>query len=420
MHHVMATSQNNNNDEEITNDSNNMVPDVLLSLAKDARYLNQCQTLLLEILPEHSAESTLAAGLLYTVFVLMRKGKSLGQEALGIEYSNDSKWRLMIGSLVASTGLFAMRRLADSNDEGANGNPLTSNETLRGRQRQLVYQQQRQRMMQGASTITTSETSELSRRSNEASSVLVEPTLQIPTTSTQQSLTPPASLRHQVKALLRQVARQLVPGLSLFIADDGPHSVDTTNNNTNNNLSLGTWLLRLHLAWYLLDAKYPTVMHRLFRLQQQQQGNERKLSHRPSSVRIVGMLIVVQALGTLIPHLGSRFVQWLADCFPPSPPLTNAGSSIQFYSNNESHLIEGTTSTALNHTGTPSTATTGSIRSCVICRMDRLHPACSVKCGHVMCWSCLQQWVHPTQGVSDLSSAMSSARCFGIARICQW
>ena len=356
----MVASDESTEPAAAANHTANIVPDVLLSLAKDGRYLEQCRSLLSQLLLPHESlhqqgASLAAASVLYTLLVLLRQGKSLGQEAAGLKYSSD-KWKIVLGSLMASTGAYILRRLAHSavdNIDTINN----ANETLRGNQRRLIYQQQRQRMLGQATDATNNHVNLSQGMSDEPLAV-----------ERQAETSPSSQTLDQLRRMLQNLVVELVPGLSSGTSD-GPHSTETASNN----LSIGAWIMRLHLAWYLIDGKYPTWMHRLFRLHIQE--NESTLTHRPTTARLVGMLMVLQALGSLVPNLGSRLVMLVAQHISvatPEPP------AILFYSNHSQSVPPGST---------PG-------RSCVICRQPRLHPACSVKCGHVMCWSCLQQWVH--------------------------
>jgi hypothetical protein len=95
-----------------------IVPDGLLALAKDTRYVKECQSLFLQVLlslfPRRShflleQESWILASLLCLALGLKRttKGTSLGMETLGLQFpSTASRWKLVTTTLVALSWAF--------------------------------------------------------------------------------------------------------------------------------------------------------------------------------------------------------------------------------------------------------------------------------------------------------------------------
>ena len=344
-----------------------LVPDVLLAVAKDARYLDQCKSLLVQVLGtsnDHDDErrASLAATVFYVMLVLLRQGKSIGEETLGIEYET-KRWRLVVGSLVVAFGRHWAETLTTISNSST-GTENRNNEALRGSQRHAIFEQQRQRMIQQA---TVRDEQQISQNQTEDQRRSVS------------SAAGPLGIRWNIKALLKQLLTSLgTSSSSLFNGlAESPHLLESSSQ-VQPRASLGAWLVRLHLAWYCLDEEYPSVLHRIFRLKQRRM--ESRLVHRPNTARIVGMLILMQAFGSLVPKVGKRFARWWVERVSP-PDGSSSAPAIEFYSDAPS---------SQSNLSSSSTATT----SCVICRQERIHTACSVKCGHLMCWSCLQQWVH--------------------------
>jgi hypothetical protein len=393
--------------EDLSSDSSSrMISDVLLALAKDNRYLESCQRLLRQILSPSSSDpsfvvvvndatASLIARLLYTCLVLSRKSKSIGDESLRLEYRREDTWKLVGGSVVAAVGLYIMRRLTargDDDNENEANNIISDDEVsgrrrtnihdnLRGDQRRAIFEDQRRQMLSRGSRriVDVVENNERQKPAEVDRLVALPP-----------SLSRQVALRRQARRLVKQLAVALSPAFSVT---DGPHSIvfDETSrtSSTTHAAALGSWLARMHLAWYLLDGQYPTLMHRLLRFQYQQPTNKLRRPTTNNTVRIVGLLLLTQAVGTLVPALGKRVIQWWLLDRKPSRSNTPCAATIAFVSSPKDAVAARRI--PANKSSTQYLSTTTS--TCVICRQPRTHPACSVKCGHLMCWTCLQQWV---------------------------
>jgi Ring finger domain len=148
---------------------------------------------------------------------------------------------------------------------------------------------------------------------------------------------------------------------AIAAAADNPHSLP----NTTTVLTIGRWILRLHLAHYCLTGRYPTWVHCVWDLSLQRNQSTR-ISDPPNSHPLVAKLILIQAGATLAQSFARRFASYMA--------------SKQIASTREQHELCGPTNLL-------------SLQLCGICRMPRIHSAIPSSCGHVFCWTCLYQWV---------------------------
>jgi hypothetical protein len=341
----------------------NVVPESLLALAKDTRYVEECKILLLQVLrsvlPQRREElldrdAWYLSVVLYNLLITVRKGRTLGMEICGLRYPAEiARWKIVAASLGAASSIYALHRVtADRQDSSGPGT-----ESLRGTQRRQVYENQRQAML---------------RRANSTSDAVSSP-MRNAAGQGQQVSSAPSSIRGKMRELIQKLIQSLATAVSSSSRMEGPHAPVESQRRT---LTVGIWLLRLHLAYYCLTGTYPSWTHRLVGHTVEEDGSKRLVS-RPNNFRVVGILILSQAAGTAIQTISQQMTHWwidrssLSTLSPPTP-------SIKF---------EGVSSSS----STPSADTSGT--TCAICQQVRTHPACSTVCGHVFCWKCLQQWV---------------------------
>jgi peroxin-10 len=341
------------------NSESNVVPESLLALAKDTRYVEECKMLLLQVLrsvlPERredllDRDAWYLSVVLYNFLVVLRKGRTLGMEICGLRYPGEiARWKVVAASLATASSTYALHRAtADIEDSSGPGT-----ESLRGTQRRQIYENQRQAML---------------RRANSTSDVVSSP---MRNAGQEQVSSAPSSIRKRIRELIRKLLQSIVTAVSSSSRIEGPHAPVETQQRT---LTAGIWLLRLHLAYYCLTGNYPSWTHRLVGHTVEEDGSKRLVS-RPNNFRVVGILILAQATGTAIQTISQQLTHWWIDRSPStlSPPTP----SIKF---------EGYSSS----TSSPSSDQSG---TCAICQQIRKHPACPTVCGHVFCWKCLQQWV---------------------------
>ena len=79
------------------------IPERLLALAKDSRYISSCRELLSQILPRYdfdtmdSTTATAWAILLYSLLVVRRSGRTLGMEFMGLRPQSKTIWKRLAG-----------------------------------------------------------------------------------------------------------------------------------------------------------------------------------------------------------------------------------------------------------------------------------------------------------------------------------
>jgi Ring finger domain len=294
-------------------------------------------------------------------------------------------------------------RLTSSNSAGQQ----QQQETLHGRDRRHAYEQLRRQMMARASGgILTQE--------NIASSFpLQPPNLNFPATNTT-NVTRSDSIQQRIKNSLSRLCGSLLD--AAFISE-GPHEVPNLGPTTTT-YSVAAWLIRLHLAQYLITGNCPTIFHRMLGLRLKRNSGDSTISARPNLQRLIGVLILAQGSSTFVRNT----VNWLAtgvarileqrhqriQSSQGGSPQRTLDKELAYYFGD---AITGDHVEQFDHTGTASTdCPSTDLKSsqigfmdkqheqqtnlvCTICRMERLHPAAPVSCGHVCCWNCLMQWV---------------------------
>jgi hypothetical protein len=112
--------------------ASNVVPESLLALAKDTRYVEECKMLLLQvlrsILPERredllDRDAWYLSVILYNLLVILRKGRTLGMEICGLRYSERiARWKVVAASLATASSIYALHRAtADREDSSGPG-----------------------------------------------------------------------------------------------------------------------------------------------------------------------------------------------------------------------------------------------------------------------------------------------------------
>lgn len=145
--------------DSISNDL--LIPESMLSMAKDSRYIQQCQNLLLQVIEpiigryDSQSRSRLEKAtwflscIIYTVFVIAPTGRTLGMEVCGLSFTGVTKRSRLVGSLLAlATGAFAFDFISNRNTNDS----AASQEALRGRDRRQIHENLRRQMLQRASS----------------------------------------------------------------------------------------------------------------------------------------------------------------------------------------------------------------------------------------------------------------------------
>lgn len=345
--------------------TSDVIPETLLALAKDERYVRQCHELLKAILPGDSCPAGLS-WLLYSLLVVRRTNKTLGMEFCGLSVTNASSaaeaapgetiagkdannnrlWKLMALSSVVSIAI----EWHFSKPDRVHATDATASNALRGRERQLFHQRQRQAMLQRA-TETSQESNEVSESTGSSS---------IPNEAGSGTLDFRALLRK-----VKDVVKSTLLDLSVStVAQEGPHRVVTTRQGTE---TLAKWIIRLAMVRFLIYGNFPIWNLLGIRLKK---DHNNLLSNRPNLHRFVALLYLQQAAtaGLLgVVHAITKF--WVQrnrrrSVLPQTLEVPDTNVNLNLPSN----------------------------MSCGICKLPRSDPAISSNCGHVFCWKCLYQW----------------------------
>ena len=340
------------------------IPETLLALAKDERYVRQCQHLLNQILPGDSCLAGLS-WLLYSLLVVRRTNKTLGMEFCGLSVADDADdassspstgndsgnnrlWKLMALSATLSMAIeWYFRKAANDVQDTA------AADALRGRARHLFHQRQRQAMLQRGTTYTAQEP---------------EAAVSASTSDAEHSSGATAASRSfQLRTLLqklKEILKSTLLDLSVStVAQEGPHRIITTGQGAE---SLSKWIVRLIMVRFLIKGNF--FSWNLFGIRLTKDHNN-LLSNRPSLHRFIALLYLQQAATSgflrVVHVMTQLWVQYRRGNLSATQEMADAAE--QLYS-------------------------TSDMMSCGICKLPRVHPAISSHCGHVFCWRCLYQW----------------------------
>lgn len=381
---------------EVSDDGGTVIPESLLAIAKDGRYVKECEDLLLRVLhtitPWLSSRGVIERGeqnlqptaaffspILYSVLVLARTRRTAGMQVCNLEFSESlGRWKLVAGAMASAAWIYGMRSGA------AFQRPSNSSEWLTGVQRRQAFEDQRQEMVRRAATASSAEavpTADVSSLSSERGDSM-------PATCTVNATT----IFQRFRSLVEAVAKSLEPALSS--EPEGPHAIQDVSGRSSNARTLGMWLVRLHLALYCINGQFPSIIHRLLYRQplRLETGRSTALVHRPDSARIVGLLIATQAAWTLVQSVSRAAIYWWVDTTSALTPSDSSSQSCSIRFQGQAAIPVETENT------------------CAICHQIRRFPACPVACGHVFCWHCLQQWVASNAAACPLCRKPSAAR----------
>lgn len=359
--------------------SEKVIPESLLAAAKDHRYVKECERLLLLVgqeigisrqkMKRWERTAEFSASLLYILTILARKKRTAGMEVCGIEYSKPS--HTVFGAVFSAIGIYIVRLVGATSE--ASRDQDNHRESLSGQNRRRAFEQQHQDMIQRANASLSISSATASQHETGSEERIA---LSQHKTGSEERIAWP--FLERTNQFARYVLRSLYPAVSMPL--EGPHVARSDDFQHSTQIhTIAAWILRLHLAMFCIHGQFPSFLHRIIYRSSEclEKGrNDTVLVHRPDTSSIVGCLLFVQAAWGLWQYLSKaaihRWVDWRLKYSLLSTP-NDAQRSIHF---------QGIRPPPVNTSAT-----------CAICQQVRHYPACSVSCGHLFCWQCLQQWV---------------------------
>jgi len=437
-----------------------IIPESLLSVSKDGRYVQQCQELLLKAisflferkeaiaatseerkleLQQGRKQATLVISCVLYVLVSATTGRTLGMEALGLDFTTNNnngttqaqgqgmvvsrrrRFVLMCFSILsAAVGSLVWEYKSTSNSTLEHKEDVDPDRS-RGMQRRLIHERLRRQMLERAANLNGTSTVIAGNDSNQPSQQQTRDGADNSTISRQAT----SPWIGRVVKTFRQLFKLV---FEVYSNSDGPHNLveNTDNDNEENSRStaqsMALWLVRLHLAHFLLTGKYPTLVHRFLGLKPRREtsttgdttATTTSILDQPSTSRAIAVILLLQASTSLVQStshwLAEQVAKWLearAHRRSIDQRKTEQLTKAQLRNKLDS-IFNNNKKVASTRNSRSSNKDTKML--CTICRLERKHPAAPSSCGHVLCWNCLIQWVSTVRPECPICRAPCTAK----------
>ena len=186
--------------------------------------------------------------------------------------------------------------------------------------------------------------------------------------------------------------------------------------------SIIKWMIRLNLALFYANGKYPSIIHRLtgVNVALRDDHQQRVLGDRPS-YKPICYLILLQSCAQLVKGIANisldirdhyklqRTRRQLRNEQQGDGGRGSSDDAILTLGGIERYVpsfksFSDTTNHEINHTRVRRYV------QCGICLNDRKCPAVPRNCGHVFCWECIQRWIATVRPECPLCRAPSKAQ----------
>lgn len=360
------------------------------------------------------------AWLLYSILVVRRKHKTLGMDFCGLSVvdeetttggrgggggtsrSSTRLWKCMALSAILS--ILIDITLREDNHSETNDDQIVATtqqqrrhrqqqqhdvNTLRGPARHQFYQDQRRAMMQRANQMNQPVVDVVATLTERQEQPSVSSSSSLPGNTTSWTSRRQELLR-RTKKLVQSTLLELA---SSTVAEEGPHRIATPMTNSSGTLS--KWIMRLVMVHFLLRGNFP--MWKLWGIQLKKDRHA-VLANRPNWHRFVALLLLQQTVTAGVKNVVQWLTTWWVQRRRPSqlqsttPRIATSSTHPMSKGDNEHNPQRKPNSTLLSSSSSSTTTTTMIQMSCGICKLPRSHPALSIHCGHVFCWTCLCQW----------------------------
>mmetsp|Transcript_2332 Transcript_2332/g.3383 ORF Transcript_2332/g.3383 Transcript_2332/m.3383 type:complete len:353 (+) Transcript_2332:243-1301(+) len=327
-----------------------IVPETLLALAKDERYVRQCDEILKKIFPSNYQTSAVA-WLLYAVLAVRSKHRTLGMEVCGIKLvtKNSKQHRLWLSMACSALVSIAVNEYYRKQD--VDSSPQDA-ENLRGSARIQFYQAQREAM--------------LGRRSSQFPSRRPSQADESRDTRTSETFI------EKLKSLTRNTLLELC---SSTVIENGPNIIP---NSAPPFYTLAKWILRIQLAYFCVNGTFLSWKCLDINLESERTN---LLANKPKMHKFVVLLLLQQVGANLVKGvvevLTKIWVEKYKSSWQPAVCQQNLAERNEL--------------------------STGQV--CGICQQKRRNPAVPKSCGHIFCWECLYKWVSNTRPECPLCRA---------------
>lgn len=364
----------------------NIVPDSLLALSKDERYISHISSLISkcftssddeeqETVSTFMPEINLLARTIFASYVVREKS-SIGLSYMGLGYNVESRVLYFYGILFCFAPYFVERT-------GANGwkdmkdmlarfystaetksNVKKDREKLKGQERRKAFEESRRRMLEAGG----------SKHQNLVLSKTIET----------RHVGRPKLIDRICQLFWKVMQKMAMVDMANSVAF-GSHGSQTDNTNHQNSLNSATsnklsnilaWILRLHIALFYASGKYPNLIHRISGLQVEKMSSNFDIVSQRPDFKIISLMIFTQLGAKIVKSLTKILIQQYLE------------RSIRLQQSKQS--IEAVVPSANSHSS-PTFSSKPS--NCGICMHTRKYPAAPTGCGHVFCWGCLQHFI---------------------------
>mmetsp|Transcript_10650 Transcript_10650/g.26897 ORF Transcript_10650/g.26897 Transcript_10650/m.26897 type:complete len:441 (+) Transcript_10650:151-1473(+) len=419
-----------------------VIPESILSVSKDGRYVHQCQELLLKAisflfeqkealvaiseeqkleLQQARKQATWVISCVLYILVSATRGRTLGMEAVGLAFATNNNNRTLrrrrfllmcLSVLSAATGSLVWDYMSTGNSTQGEKDEEDP-ERSRGRERRLIHERLRRQMLERATNLGSTSTASGENASNRQSQHVGGDTSELSRGATN------TSKLGRVVTIFRELFKLV---FEVYSNSDGPHNlVQNTNSDVGDSRStarsMALWIVRLHLAHFLLTGKYPTLVHRFLGLKPKRETSSDKTTtvlDRPNTSRTIAMMLLLQASASLVQNTShwcaeqvAKFLEARARRKSIDQQKTEQPTKAQLRKKLDK-VFDNNTSAGSGRKNTKGDKETTML--CTICRLERKNPAAPSSCGHVLCWNCLIQWVSTVRPECPICRAPCTAK----------
>jgi hypothetical protein len=372
-------------DNSLPDKVENIVPDSLLALSKDNRYISHISSLISKCfvvsddneeenkpVSTFTPEINLLARSICACYIV-KENTSLGLSYMGLGYNVDSPVLYFYGILL-SLGPYFVERAGKNgwkelkqalakfySMDKTNLNAEKDREALKGDDRRLAFEESRRKMLEAS----------VSKQKH----LLVSNTIETRLVNRPKMTDKVRQIFWKVMQKMAMVDTSMNP---IAFESHGSNTASTNHQHPVSNLStIFGWIVRLNIALFYASGKYPNLIHRISGLQVKKLSSHIGMVSQRPDFKIISFMIFTQLGAKVVKSFTKMLIQYYFE------------RSIRLQQFKQS--IETIVPSANSQQESPNISS--KMMTCGICMHTRKYPAAPIGCGHVFCWSCLQHFI---------------------------